>query len=648
MPSRSAATPQNASREPHFASGVIRIRGARQNNLKRIDLDLPLGRLIAVSGVSGSGKSSLAFDTLYAEGQRRYVETFSPYARQFLDRMDRPRVDEISGIPPAIAIDRKAPVRTSRSTVGTMTEITDFMKLLFARAAQLYCPQCGRPVVSESAEDVWEYLQGLTAGQEVWISFPFSPIHSSRKQAAKLFGPMGYDRLILKGRIRNLSELDERRLPDSLDILVDRLPWGQDQRQRVIDSAEQAFRLGEGRLQVWIKERPAAAFSQTLACAQCQLPFVPPLPNLFSFNSPLGACETCRGFGRVIGMDPNLVIPDPELSLKAGAVKPWGAPPRERQEYHDLMQFCRKANIFVEQPFGQLPHDQRKLVLEGGEGFYGLAGFFKYLERKTYKMHVRVFLSRYRSYDHCPDCDGTRFQPAALNYRLADRTIAQIYALSVDQAQGLLGERTDIPKDPATELILDELLSRLRFLRDVGLGYLTLERQSRTLSGGEVQRVALASALGASLVNTLYVLDEPSIGLHPRDSRRLIKILTQLRDLNNTVVVVEHDPEILKASDYLVELGPRAGEQGGRLVYAGPTVNAWDRASWAEVYRAASAGESQAAARPVGPDDPRLTIIEAAAHNLKAIDVAIPLKRLVCLSGVSGSGKSTLAETVLY
>ena len=644
FPAQTDISPDTPGKTP----SVIRIRGARQNNLKNINLDLPLNSLIAISGVSGSGKSSLALDTLYAEGQRRYVETFSPYARQFLDRMDRPRVDSISGIPPAIAIDRKAPVRTSRSTVGTMTEITDFMKLLFARAARLFCPVCDRPVTPESAEDVWSFLRDGETGREVRISFPFALSPHGPVVARKLLGRMGYDRLIVDGRIRNLSAVADGDLPEALHILVDRLPLASDQRSRIIDSAEQAFRLGGGHLQVWWEDKPGAAFSQTLACAQCGAAFAPPVPNLFSFNSPVGACDTCRGFGRVIGMDPDLVVPDPRLSLAQGAVKPWGAPPGEREEYHDLVAFCRRVKIPTQRPFDRLTARQRDLVMKGGKGFYGVAGFFRYLERKTYKMHVRVFLSRYRSYDRCPDCLGTRFKAAARNYRIGHHTIDQIYALSVDQAQALLQDHPAIPDDAATGLVLQELLGRLSFLRDVGLGYLTLDRQSRTLSGGEVQRVSLASALGAALVNTLYVLDEPSIGLHPRDTRRLIKILAQLRDLNNTVVVVEHDPDILKASDHMIEMGPQAGEQGGEVVYAGPTNQAWQRGPWAALYRAKGNDGAHPRRPPVTPDGPWLTIRGAAAHNLLNIDVALPLNRLVCLTGVSGSGKSTLAETILY
>jgi excinuclease ABC subunit A len=623
----------------------IKIRGARQHNLKNLDLDLPLNRFTVVSGVSGSGKSSLAFDTLYAEGQRRYVETFSPYARQFLDRMDRPRVDGIEAVPPAIAIDRKDPVRTSRSTVGTMAEITDYVKLLFARAAVFHCPRCARPVVPASAEGVWEQLAAQPRGAELIVTFPFPVAEENPRRTAAHLTRLGYDRLITGGAITPLSDWNPANGDPVLDVVADRTILRSQDRTRIVDSVEQALDLGGGRVDLWLERKVRLSFSTRLACPRCGIAFNPPSPNLFSFNSPVGACETCRGFGRVITLDPDLVVPDPGLSLAQGAIRPWGDATVGRAEYRDLMDFCRRAGIPVDRPFRELTDAQRRSVFEGADGFYGVRGFFDWLETKTYKMHVRVFLSRYRGYDRCPACGGTRFKPEALAWRLAGKTIADIYALNVDQALDFFQD-LETGTDAARRIVVDEIRSRLGFLGDTGLGYLTLDRQSRTLSGGEVQRVALAAALGASLVDTLYVLDEPSIGLHPRDTRRLVDTLIRLRDQGNTVVVVEHDPDVITRSDYLVDLGPGAGENGGRLAYFGPTaqVNGSLTGEYLNGVRRIAVP-----ARRRGTRDARwLTVEGAAAHNLKGIDVAVPLQRFVCVTGVSGSGKSTLVEEILY
>jgi excinuclease ABC subunit A len=625
---------------------AIRVKGARQNNLKNLDLEIPLNRITVVTGVSGSGKSSLAFDTLYAEGQRRYVETFSPYARQFMDRMDRPRVDKIEGIPPVIAIDRKDPVRTSRSTVGTMTEITDYVKLLFARLAQLHCRQCGRPVQPETPGHVWNYLRDVAAGSEIIITFPCStanlPADSLRRELIR----QGYDRYYEAGSIKPLDEWQPDAKDTRVDVLADRLKLRTADRQRVIDSAELAFRFGGGQLDVWIDKAQPASFSRNLACAHCGIRYSLPLPNLFSFNSPIGACSTCRGFGRTIGIDLDLVIPDPKRSIDQGAIKPWGSRADHRPEFEDLLAFCRRQKIPTDVPFGTLPKARRSAIIDGTPQYYGIRGFFEWLETKTYKMPVRVYLSRYRSYNVCPRCNGTRFKEETRLYRLADHTIARIYAMDVAAAAQFFDDVLLPQTDEAGRMILEEVRKRMKFLLDVGLGYLTLDRQSRTLSGGEVQRVALASALGSSLVNTLYILDEPSIGLHPRDNHRLIKILKRLRDLSNTVVVVEHDPEIIRASDFLLDLGPRAGEQGGQIMYFGPTadVNGSLTGQYLNGRRQISLPDKR---RP--PQKNRwITVKKAAAHNLQSIDVRIPLGLFVCLTGVSGSGKSTLAEEILY
>ncbi len=624
----------------------IRITGARQHNLKNLALDIPLNQITVVTGVSGSGKSSLAFDTLYAEGQRRYVETFSPYARQFMERMDRPQVDKIEGIPPAIAIDRKDPVRTSRSTVGTMTEITDYVKLLFARLAQLHCRSCGQPVLAETPARVWQVLQDLPAGSAVVVTFPYEVVTLSVKEARRSLMQMGFDRLFQDGRI---CQVEQCRIPDGereIHVVADRLMLRPEDRNRVMDSLELAYRFGSGRLDVWLPPERHLAFSNRLACAACQIEYSPPLPNLFSFNSPVGACDRCRGFGRTIGVDLDLIIPDRSLSIEQGTIKAFGSPADGRMEFEDLMDFCRRQRIPTNMPFEQLQPAHQKSIADGTPSYYGIQGFFNWLETRTYKMPVRVFLSRYRSYDICGDCGGTRFKEETLLYRLAGKTIAEVYVLNVDRAYDFFRNLPVAPQDEAGRLILEEVCSRLKYLHDVGLGYLTLDRQSRTLSGGEVQRVALTSALGSSLVNTLYVLDEPSIGLHPRDNHRLVRILKRLRDLANTVVVVEHDPEIIRESDYLLDLGPRAGEQGGQVMYFGPTTSV-DGSLTGQYLKGERRIPIPSARRPPQPDN-WLIVEGAAEHNLKNIDVAIPLGRFVCLTGVSGSGKSTLAEEILY
>jgi len=628
---------------------VIQIKGVRQNNLKNLDIDIPLYKITAVSGVSGSGKSSLAFDTLYAEGQRRYMETFSPYARQFMDRMDRPRVEKINGIPPAIAIDRKDPVRTSRSTVGTMTEVTDYVKLLFFRLGQLYCTGCGKPINIETPQEAGSFLMGHPAGSKIVITFPFPVTDAFPANVKQYLMQMGFDRLYRNNTVQPL-ETWEPGGEKTLDILVDRTVLRPKDHRRILDSLEQAFRFGSGRANVWIDSTVHKAFSNRLECADCNISFHPPLPNLFSFNSPIGACETCRGFGRTIDIDLDLIIPDPDRTLEEGAIKPWGSRGGSRDggrmEFRDMMECCRENDIPMDIPFKRLGKTQKRKLIEGTETYYGVRGFFRWLETRTYKMPVRVFLSRYRSYDLCQDCGGARFKDETLQYRLDGLNIAQIYRLNVEGAIDFFNALHIDEKDEAGRLVLGEVQSRLEFLRDVGLGFLTLDRQSRTLSGGEVQRVALASALGASLVNTLYILDEPSIGLHPRDNHRLIRILKRLRDHSNTVVVVEHDPEIIGKSDFLLDLGPRAGEHGGKIMYFGPTarVNGSLTGEYLKGKRQIPLPKKRRTPKP----GKWLAIRGASENNLKEIDVRIPLKLFVCLTGVSGSGKSTLAESILY
>jgi excinuclease ABC subunit A len=672
------------------AQQAIQIRGARQNNLKDLDLKIPLNKFLVITGVSGSGKSSLAFDTLYAEGQRRYIETFSPYARQFMDRMDRPHVESIENIPPAIAIDRKDPVRTSRSTVGTMTELTDYVKLLYARLGQLHCRECGSLVIPETPEHVWNTLKDFPSGAEVVITFPVSLRGAPYDQVRRELEGMGFTRLFFGGQIRFLDGWEPEKEDGELHIVADRLVFRSSERTRIMDSLEQGFRFGEGKLDVWIAPalhlpaialagQPSASpqanaghaqarqagrtghgrdsgaagsplrhltFSSRLECAKCGIAYNAPLPNLFSFNSPVGACETCRGFGRTIDIDLDLIIPNPALSLEEGAIKPFGGRDDYRMEFDDLMAFCRRMKIPTKLPYQRLKKSHQEAIIEGTSDYYGVRGLFEWLETKTYKMHVRVYLSRYRSYVICPDCGGTRFKEEALLYRLRGLHIGQIYAMSVEAAGHFFKNLLVPPEDLASQMILGEVRSRLKYLREVGLDYLTLDRQSRTLSGGEVQRVALTSALGSSLVNSLYILDEPSIGLHPRDSHRLVRILKGLRDLQNTIVVVEHDSEIIRQSDLMLDLGPGAGAQGGQVTYFGPTSRVNN--SLTGQYLNGKKRIPMPRERRTPEKGKWVTIKGAAAHNLKDINVQIPLGLFVCLTGVSGSGKSTLSEEILY
>ncbi len=638
----------------------IEVVGARQNNLKGINLKLPLGELTVVTGVSGSGKSSLAFDTIYAEGQRRYVETFSPYARQFLDRMDKPKADRIDGIPPAIAINQTNTVKTSRSTVGTMTELNDHLKLLFARAGQLFCRQCGKPVRRDTPDTIYETVVAALAKRgprspsavtatQLLITFPVRvPKNFMKSEVVELLAKQGYSKFH--------GETD-----DTLEVIQDRVEFTPRNRARVVEALEAALKIGNGRVNV-VPNTPSLhhstsryRFSSDLHCPECDIHYRDPVPNLFSFNSPIGACESCRGFGRTIGIDHDLVIPDDAKTLAGGAVKPW-----QTESYSecqdDLMKFARKRDIPTDVSWRDLTPDHRQWVIEG-EGswedrkWYGVKRFFDWLETKSYKMHVRVLLSRYRTYVHCKACNGARLKPDALLWKIAGRTIHDVVLLPISDCNGFFNDlKLPAPLDEATDLLLGEIRTRLRYLVDVGLGYLTLDRQSRTLSGGEVQRVNLTTALGTSLVNTLYVLDEPSIGLHPRDINRLIGILQRLRDAGNTLLVVEHDPDVIRAADRILDLGPGPGERGGEIVFFGTHSELLKcKRSLTAMYLV---GTDRRAVRgaPGGRALPKqvLRVHGAAEHNLKSIDVSIPLNRLVCITGVSGSGKSTLIEDVLY
>ncbi len=638
------------SHRPDAPAPAIRVRGARQNNLRGFDLDLPLGRLIAVTGVSGSGKSSLAFDTLYAEGQRRYVESFSAYARQFLERMDRPDVEAVEGIPPAIAIDQTNPVRSSRSTVGTMTELTDYAKLLWARTADLECAHCGERVAPRRVEDVWEHLLQFVDG-EVLVSFPYRVPEGGDAAARAELARLGFRRLRRQeGAGATLDDLPAGalRAGEALDVIVDRLRPEPERRERAVDGIEQAFHFGAGQMALIGPGGARRTFHRGLSCGRCGRQYSEPTPGLFSFNHPLGACETCRGFGRILEIDLARVIPNPSLSLAQGAIKPWTTE-AYRGGLKDLLRFCRKRGIRTSVPWRDLSEAERQAVLEESEEFYGVHGFFRWLETRTYKMHVRVLLSRYRGATPCPQCGGARLRPEALLFRVGGLRIADFYALPVRAARRFVEElRVPGPRGAACEPVLAEMRSRLGYLDEVGLGYLTLDRTSRTLSGGEVQRVNLTTALGSALVNTLYVLDEPSIGLHARDNDRLVRILRGLRDQGNTLVVVEHDPSIVRAADWAVDLGPGAGEGGGRLIYSGPLEGMLEEGgSTTGAYLSGKRRVLAPALRRTPAPGRALRIRGARAHNLKRIDVDIPLGLLVCVTGVSGSGKSTLIADIL-
>jgi excinuclease ABC subunit A len=625
----------------------ILIQGARQNNLRNLTLRIPLRKLIVITGVSGSGKSSLAFDTIYSEGQRRYVETFSSYTRQFLDRMDKPRVDRIEGIPPAIAIDQTNPVRTSRSTVGTMTELNDHLKLLFARASRLFCGNCGREVRRDTPETIADQLP---AGKRLILTFPVHiPENFSEEEVLDLLAKQGYTRI--RGKASN-----------TLEVIQDRIAFSPENRPRLIEDLEAALKYGQGRVSAYPVEKDAEGdpmrFSSDLHCAHCDIHYRDPMPNLFSFNSPIGACETCRGFGRTIGIDWSLVVPDDTKSLAGGAVKPWETE-SFKEVKSDLLKFARKKGVPVDVSWGDLSEDQRAWVIDGegdwDEGvWYGAKRFFGWLESKSYRMHIRVLLSRYRAYQPCPACGGARLKPEALLWRIGKEklSIHDVMLLPIDGCLAFFDTLAlPAPLDEATEALLREIRARIRYLVDVGLGYLTLDRQSRTLSGGEVQRINLTTALGTSLVNALFVLDEPSIGLHPRDIGRLIGVLKRLRDSGNTIIVVEHDPDVIRAADLVIDMGPGAGENGGRIVFFGGLTELLrsPRSLTAQYLTGKKKVTPRGAGAATGaPADRQIRILGASEHNLKNIDVDIPLDRLVCVTGVSGSGKSTLIQEVLY
>ena len=620
----------------------IILRGVRVHNLKGIDLDVPLNNLIVVTGVSGSGKSSLAFDTLYAEGQRRYIESLSSYARQFLERMDKPDADLIDGIPPAIAIQQKAVTKNPRSTVATVTEIFDFLRVLYARIGTVHCLKCGRPVRRDTIDSVIEDLERLPEGTRALITFSWPG-----EKGTALLKKEGFSRIVVDGAIVDINGAPTVAMKVPLDVLVDRIIIRAGERERLADSLEMALKKGGGRALVRTEDGRLFPFSDKLECKPCGVAYDEPFPNLFSFNSPQGACPECHGFGDLAVIDEDKVIPDQTKTLEQGAIEPWTKPLSKGMQ-RELLAEARRRRIPTNVPFKDLKKEHQRFVLDGGDGYAGVKGFFDWLQAKKYKVQVRVLLSRYRKYVPCSSCGKTRLNPQALGVRIKGLNIGDCVRMTVREAWEFFRavELSPFERQVADKLI-HEIQNRLKFLLEVGLDYITLDRMTFTLSGGEAQRINLAAALSASLVGTLFVLDEPSIGLHPRDNHRLVQILQSLKEIGNTVIVVEHDPEIIKAAEHVIDMGPRAGEAGGEVIFDG---------SWASFLRSRKSMTAQymRGEKEIQVPDARrpaksfLEIKDAHKHNLKHIDVRIPLGVFSCVTGVSGSGKSTLVYDVLY
>jgi excinuclease ABC subunit A len=704
-PSESGSRPNlggpRASQHPSLNAVVV--RGARVHNLKNVDCEIPHNQLTVVTGVSGSGKSSLAFDTIYAEGQRRYVESLSAYARQFLERMEKPDVDTVEGIAPAVAIRQKNATRNPRSTVATATEIYDYLRLLYARIGITTCPKCGEVVHKDNVDEIADRVLALEPECKFFVLFQVNPgvggsdavgpptmaqdgketvhfkgtLRGKRQTIAAGVGKVspapappdeslkprlfslrqsGFGRLYQNGRIFEFStpeSLLEVDFAQPVYVLVDRLAVGPEIRQRLIDSIELCYReSGEVILEFAAPNGagrpPRLTFNERFECKHCRTVVQEPEPRLFSFNNPYGACPRCQGFGNTIDFDLDLVIPNKGKTLAGGAIEPW-TKPRYRSWANEMKRLARARGVPLDVPYYRLTAEQRRWVIEGDEDFDGLRGFFNYLERKKYKLHVRVFLSRFRGYTLCPECQGGRLRREALNVRIAGKSLPDVCRMSIQEAYRFFNELPLTPYQQAVaEKILDEIRSRLKYLYKVGLEYLTLDRLASTLSGGESQRIQLATSLGSNLVGALYVLDEPSIGLHPRDTGRLIDILESLRDLGNTILVVEHDPEMMRHADQILDLGPGAGEHGGRVIYQGDLAGL--KANPHSLTGRYLAGEIEVPvpAERRKPGKLWLKLRGARQHNLKSIDIDIPLGVMVCVSGVSGSGKSTLVHDVLF
>ena len=653
----------------------ISLRGCRVHNLKNVDIDIPRNRLVAICGLSGSGKSSLALDTLYAEGQRCYIESFSAYTRQFLERLDKPDCDEIKGIPPAIAVTRSTGSRSNRSTVATATEIADHLRLAFAKAASLYCIKCGEPVACDTPETVASEMLELSERTRAMVGFNvWLPNRNDANEILLGLQREGYLRIVVNGSTYRLSDDDRMALAKQIRqsgtecfVVVDRLS-GADELRRWTESIEASMGEGNGRatILVEITEPKAAETSRTttvderlwknrtvsreLRCDQCDIDYQPPVPRLFNFNNPLGACPECEGFGEVVDIDMNLVVPDPSLSLTQGAIAPWNTPSYQH-ELNELLDLSEDYEIPTDVPFRQLKKKHLRLIQHGipERHFGGLDGFFAWLERKKYKMHIRIFASRYKSYRPCPKCEGRRFKPETLAYRLGDYNISQWLAMCADIAKQQL-EQLDLAdrENQIASEPLQQIIQRIGYLQSVGLGYLQLDRTLRTLSGGETQRVALTSTLGSSLVNMLYVLDEPTAGLHPHDVEQLSKAILQLRDRGNSVIVVEHEESMLRLAEHIIEIGPGAGDLGGTVIFQGsPSAITESTDSQTGPFLAGQRGWSVKNRHPRKPTG-YISLKNAHGNNLKNVDVEFPLGVLCLVTGISGSGKSSLIQDTLY
>ena len=624
-----------------MSTRTIAIRGARTHNLKNVSVDIPQRQLTVITGPSGSGKSSLAFNTLYAEGQRRFVESMSTYVRQFLERIDRPDVDEIEGILPAIAIEQKNSVKNARSTVATATELADHMRLFMTYCGETRCPDCGVIVRKESPETITAEVAGALAGKRIVVLAPIFFDPTNREEVLKQLMKGGFYRAWIDSSIRDLKEVDTTGF-SSLELVINRMRIDAERPSQLTEALEQAFELSKGSVNIleenedgWISHR----FTSRFACNRCGTEFVEPTPHLFSFNSPLGACTHCQGYGRIIGIDMEKVIPNRALRLDELPVAPWNSAGYE-DCYEDLERASKKYGLRLDVPVQDLTQTEWDLLYNGRSKWYGIKGFFEWLETKKYKIHVRVKLAKYRSYEPCPHCHGSRLKTAAANVKFRDLTVGDLFAMNVKAARRFWEY---LPMSKQEEAVAGhlrrEIVNRLVYLDEVGLSYLTLERQTRTLSGGEAQRINLAAALGSSLTETMYVIDEPTVGLHARDSERLLSVLRRLRNAGNTVIVVEHDPTIIAGADHIIEIGPGAGEYGGEITYEGSP-------------RSSGLGSrtSDSPSRSPRPEDrgPILTIRGAREHNLQNVDVSIPLGKLVAVTGVSGSGKSTLIRNCLY